>query len=118
MRVGGELELRRALQQALIGHFADLQKQGGRIDHHAVADDADFLAMHDTAGDQVQNGFLVFHDQGVAGVGAALKAHHHVGELGVDVHHLALAFVPPLCPDNHDIRHYAPPETTAPQGGR
>ena len=39
-------------------------------------------------------------DDGVARVGSALEAHHHIGGLGQQIDDLALALVAPVCPYN------------------
>jgi hypothetical protein len=44
-------------------------------------------------------------DQRVAGIVAALEAHHHVGALRQPVDDLALALVAPLGADDDDVRH-------------
>jgi hypothetical protein len=78
-------------------------KQLGRRQDHAVADVALDARAHDAAGDQVQRGFHAVDHQGVAGVVAALKAHHALRLLGEPVHQLAFAFVAPLGAHDHDI---------------
>ena len=41
----------------------------------------------------------------MAGIMAALEAHHDIGALGQPIDDLALAFVAPLGADDHDIGH-------------
>ena len=50
----------------------------------------------------------------MAGIVAALEAHHDVGLLGEPVDDLALALVTPLGPDHHHIRHEVPFPRLAP----
>ena len=52
-------------------------------------------------------GLAVDH-QGMAGIVAALEAHHDLGPLGQPVDDLALAFVAPLGADHRHIRHCFP----------
>ena len=82
----------------------DLGQQRLGVDHHAVADDAE-LAAHQARGQQRQLVGLVADHQRMAGVVAALEAHHDVGAAGEPVHHLALALVAPLGADHGDIGH-------------
>src|SRR5690606_38148091 len=52
---------------------------------------------------------LAVDDQRMAGVVAALKAHHDVGPLGQPVDDLAFTFVAPLGADHHYVRHVSKP---------
>jgi len=90
--------------QPLRGDAVDLVQQRLRVEHHAVADDAE-LAAHQAGGEQAQLVGLVAHHQRVAGIVAALEAHHDLGAAGEPVHHLALALVAPLRADDGDVRH-------------
>src|SRR3546814_7181824 len=56
--------------------LADLLDQRRRREHHAVADQAQRVVAQDARGDQVQHGLLAADHQRVAGVVAALEAHH------------------------------------------
>ena len=56
---------------------------------------------------------LVADDQRVAGVVAALEAHHHVGAAGEPVDDLALALVAPLGADDGDVTHENSPMVAA-----
>jgi hypothetical protein len=47
-------------------------------------------------------------DQRVAGIVAALEAHHHIGALGQPVDDLAFALVAPLRPDDNYVGHETP----------
>jgi len=63
--------------------------------------------MEDARRDEMKDRLHPLDDQGVAGVVPALKPGDDVGVLGVQVHHLALALVPPLGPHhNHVVRHF------------
>jgi hypothetical protein len=81
----------------------DLFEQLGGRQHHAVADVALHARAHDAAGDQVQRGLHAVDHQRVAGVVAALEAHHALRHLGQPVDQLALAFVAPLGADDDHI---------------
>ena len=102
-----DLQLRTADAAALEG--VDLAEQRGQIDHHSVADDGDDVRVQHATGDELQRVPLGAHHHGVAGVVAALVA-HHVGVFGSEkVDDLGLAFVTPLgAYDNGDGHGNAP----------
>ncbi len=54
----------------------------------------------------MENGFFAIDDQGVAGVVAALKAHHDIRLMGEKVDYFTLAFIPPLRSDDRDVCHW------------
>ncbi len=84
---------------------SDFRDQRMRIDHHAIADHRQFAGPHHAGRQQRE---LVAHavdDQRMAGVVPALKADDDIGLLGEPIDNLALALVPPLGPDDDDIRH-------------
>ena len=64
---------------------------------------------HDARGQQAELVFDIADDERVAGIVAALKAHHDIGALRQPVDDLALALVAPLGADDGDIAHLAPP---------
>jgi hypothetical protein len=37
---------------------------------------------------------------------AALKTHHHIGLIAQPIHNLALALIPPLGANNHNMSHF------------
>ena len=76
------------------------------VDHHAVADHVVHARREDSGRDEVQREVLAVgqHD-GVAGVVAALVAHHPLDLAAEQVGGLALALVTPLGADQHDRRH-------------
>jgi hypothetical protein len=78
------------------------QQRFGR-QHHAVADVAGHVVAQDAGRNQVQHRLLARHDQGVAGIVAALEAHHALRAVGQPVDDLALAFITPLGADHHDV---------------
>ncbi len=82
----------------------DFLQQRPGIHHHAIADDG-ALALHHAGRQQRQLVGLVAHHDGVAGIVAALEAHHHVGAVGQPVDDLAFAFVAPLGADHGHIGH-------------
>ena len=67
----------------------------------------------DARRDQVQHGLLPADDQRVAGVVAALEAHHALGVIGQPVDHLALAFVTPLGADHDYVACHCLPAALA-----
>ena len=79
----------------------NLLDQRRKMDHDPIADNAGHAGMQNARRDQVQNRLLTIDNQGVAGVVAALKAHHSLCLLSQQVHDLALAFVTPLSADDH-----------------
>ena len=74
----------------------DFLDEAHGVHHDAVADDADLVLAQNAGGNQVQDVFLAFDVDGVAGVVAALRADHHVRLLGQHVNDLAFAFIAPL----------------------
>ncbi len=111
-----ELDVQRQDQRARLAHeqprahldadrlqALDLGQQVRRIDHHAVADVALHAVAHDARGDELQRRLHALDDQRVAGVVAALEAHHVAGVVGQPVDHLALALVAPLRADDDDV---------------
>ena len=81
----------------------DFLEQLGYRQHHAVADVALHPRTHDAAGNQVQGRLDAVDDQGMAGVVAALKAHHALRTFGQPVNQLALAFIAPLRADYNNV---------------
>ena len=61
--------------------------------------------MQDARRDRVQDVLLPPHDHRVARVVAAREPRHDVHVRRQHVDDLALALVPPLRPDDHDVRH-------------
>ncbi len=53
-----------------------------RIHYDAIADDAALAVVQNSAWHEMQHVFAVADDDGMAGVGAALEAHHDIGFLG------------------------------------
>ncbi len=76
-----------------------------RIDDDAVADHRELVLAHHAGGQQRQFIGRAVDHQRMAGIVAALEAHHHIGALRQPVDDLALAFVAPLGADDHDIGH-------------
>ncbi len=91
---------------------ADLLEQRARIEHHAVADHRQLAGPHHAGRQQRELVGGAVDDQRVAGIVAALEAHHDVGLLGEPVDDLALAFVAPLGADHDHIRHQDPLKPT------
>ena len=74
----------------------DLGQHRLRVDDHTVAHHASFVLVHNTRGDHVEDEFGVPNDNGMAGVGPTLIAHHHVGFEREIIDDLGLALVAPL----------------------
>jgi len=107
VRVGRE-EQARAVDAAL-GETVHLGEKRLGIDNDAVADDGGAARRDDPGRHQVQGVVLtVGGDDRMAGVVAALVAHHVVDLSAEDVGGLALALVAPLGADEHDRRHDEP----------
>jgi hypothetical protein len=81
-----------------------LLEEGLGIENDAVAHHAAGAGVQDATGHLLEDELLVPHHHGMAGVGPALVADHHVRLLGQDVHQLAFALVAPLGADDHDAR--------------
>ena len=93
-------------EQAARLALVDLLEEHLGIDDHAVAEHAALAAAAQHARrDEVRDQLLPVDDERVAGVGAAAVADHDVGELGVEVDDLALAFVAPLGADDDYVGH-------------
>ena len=86
---------------APLGELVQLAEEGLGIEHDAVAHDAGDPRVEDAGRDLPEDELGLADDDGVPGVGAALVAHDQVGPLGEHVDQLALAFVAPLRPNDH-----------------
>ncbi len=104
VRVGGEQQPR-GVHAALL-QPGQLTQQRTRIHHHTVADDVGHSLGEDARRDELEGEVLaVGQHHGVPGVVAALVADDPLDVLTEQVGGLALAFVAPLRPDQHDGRH-------------
>ncbi len=84
----------------------ELVEQHAGVHHHAVADHVAQAGCEDPGRDEVQGEVLaVGEHHRVAGVVAALVAHHPLDLATEQVGGLALALVAPLGADQHDRRH-------------
>ena len=83
----------------------DFLDQRPGIDHHAIADDGELAGPHDARGQQRQFVGHAVDDERVAGIVAALEAHHDIGARRQPVDDLAFAFVAPLGADHRNIGH-------------
>ena len=99
-------------EQPAVGAHARPRRAGrarrGRrrgCDHHAVAQDAAHAGVQDARRDQLQREVAVAESDGVAGVVAALVAHHAVEGRAEQIDDLPLALVPPLHADDDDAVH-------------
>ena len=59
------------------------------------------MGVHDPARDEGEGVLLLSHDDRVAGVVAALEAHHDIGMLGEVIGDAAFAFIAPLGTQDH-----------------
>ena len=104
-RVLGDLEIIGGYRDALLAQPLDLADEEMRIDDDAIADDRELARPHDAGGQQRELIGLAVDDQRMAGVVAALEAHHDIGLEREPVDDLAFAFVAPLGADHDHIRH-------------
>lgn len=74
----------------------DFLEEADWIDDHAVADDAFFITAEDAGGDEVEDVFFAFDEDGVTGVVAAGATDDDIGVFGEDVDNLAFTFIAPL----------------------
>jgi hypothetical protein len=109
--VVGDLEVLGRHRHALAGDLLHLLEEVPGIDHHAVADDRQLALAHHARGQQRELVGLVADDQRMAGIVAALEAHHDLGALAQPVHDLALALVAPLGADHCHVGHCDSPQT-------
>ncbi len=101
----GEFQILRRDVEPLPAHRLDFVEERPGVDDDAIADDRQFAGAHDPRGQQAQLVFDIADDQGMPGIGAALKADDDIGPLGQPVDDLALALVAPLGADHRDIAH-------------
>ena len=85
--------------------LVDLVEERLGVDHHAVAEHAAHAGVEDAGGDQMEREVAVAEPDRVAGVVAALVAHHGVEGRAQEVDDLPLALVPPLHADDDDVGH-------------
>ena len=104
LRAGGDEETPLRLH-ARGAHGLDLLDEVERVHHHAVADDARLALVQDAARDEAQHALLALRDHGVAGVRAALVAHHDVRLVRQDVDDFSFAFISPLGADKNCIHN-------------
>ena len=96
--------------QLRTGHAArfergDLGEQRRQVDDDAVGDHRDHVLVQDPARDQLQRVALAVDDHRVAGVVAALVAHHIGVFLGQEVDDLGFALIAPLGSDDDGDGH-------------
>ena len=85
----------------LVMSWSSSRKEVLRLEHDAVADDTGHPRVQDARRDLAKDELSIADNNGMAGVGAALIAHHEVGPLRQHIDQLSLALVSPLCPDHH-----------------
>ena len=104
-RVLGDPQVFAADRDSKLFNTRDLVSERPWVDHDAIADHGKLVLAHDTGGKQRELVGRTVDYQRMAGIVAALKAHHHIGALGKPIDNLALAFVAPLGADDHDVGH-------------
>ena len=92
----GDEEVSRGDGDTFLSQVLDFLHEGSGVNNDAVADDVYLTLPQDAGGDEVQNIFLPFGDNGVAGVAATLAASHNVCGFCQEVDDLAFAFISPL----------------------
>ena len=90
---------------ALPHHLLHLRPQVFGVQRHTVPEHIDHTPAENAGGQQVQREFSVFVDDGVPRVAAALIADDHIIVPGEQVHHPALALVPPVDAHNCAVCH-------------
>ncbi len=105
VRLAADLEAARGNVHALRDEGVELLREDHGIEDDAVADQTDFAFVQDAGGNQMQRGFLAVHDNGMAGVVAALKADHVIDLPRQQINDLPFSLVAPLDADDHHIGH-------------
>lgn len=107
VRVTADEELGRV--DAALVQPAQLGEQDRRVDNDAVADDRGAPRRQDPGRQEVERILLVADDDRVAGVVAALVAHHVVHGATEQVGGLSLALITPLSTEQHKCGHRRTP---------
>ena len=92
-------------RNACIGDGLDLCHELGNVQRYAVADDIHGAGVAGTGRDQVQGKLSVIVDDGVASIGAALKANDNIRGLREQVCDLAFPLVTPV--GTHNCFHHS-----------
>ena len=82
------------------GQCLGLLLEEDRVEHHAVANHVDLIALKYTRRDRTQHVLLPVELQCMPGIGATLKAGHDLIMGGQHIDHLAFSFVAPLQTEN------------------
>ncbi len=82
---------------ALVGDALQLCDQFFDVQRHAVSDDIGYMGIERTGGEDMQCKSAVVVDDGMTGIGAALKADDNIGGLRQHIGDFALALVAPVC---------------------
>ena len=85
---------------AAAGQCLGLLLEEDRVEHHAVANHVDLIALKYTRRDRTQHVLLPVELQCMPGIGATLKAGHDLIMGGQHIDHLAFSFVAPLQTEN------------------
>ena len=99
----GDLEVGRGHFDSLAAQLLDLLDEMIGIEDDAVADDRQFPRPNNAGRKQRKFVNLAVDHERMAGVMAALEAHHDVGADRQPIDDLALSFVAPLGADNDNI---------------
>src|SRR5439155_17594335 len=98
---------------AELAKVVDFFQQRFRIDHHAVAQEAELPRVDDSGGEEAQRVMLVGELDRVPGVVTALKAGHDIEVVAQQVDDLSFSFVAPLRSDDRQIPRLFGHERTA-----
>ncbi|MNV51040.1 hypothetical protein D3C71_1430770 [compost metagenome] len=100
-RCRGDLQARTHFNAGRFQLF-DFLAQGGRGNHHAIADQAQRVIAQNAGRNQVQDGLLAVDDQRMARIVATLETDHCTDFFGQQIDDLALAFIAPLGAENNN----------------
>ena len=92
-------------RHALFVQAVDLAQDRLGVDDHARPDDVNAVRIQNAGRDELQLIFLVVYNNRVAGVVAALAAHHQIRLACENINELALALVAPLGAENNLTWH-------------
>ena len=106
-KVGGFAEKEVAIDfDTELAQAFDFFDEADGVHDDAVADDAGFAATENSRGHKVEDIFLAFDEDGVAGVVTALRADDDIRLLRQNINDFALAFIAPLGAHENCIGHY------------
>ena len=104
-RILGDLQIVRRDLDAARREHGDFFQEMLRIEDDAIADDREFSGPHDARGQKRELIDLMIDDERMAGIVAALKAHHDIGLERQPIDDFTFSLIAPLGADHHHIRH-------------